>query len=71
MWQKKPIVASLLPEDVNHFLTQWEVYENTLQEMMGIQEPMIQPCIKITLMTGLKALGTDVSDRASILSWKN
>ena len=64
---EKPILSSLLPEDVNNFLTQWEVYENTLQQMMGISEPMIQPCIKITLMTELKALGTDVSDRASIL----
>ena len=64
---KKPILASLLPEDVNHFLTQWNVYEGNLREVMGIQKPLIQPCIKITLITELKAVGTDVNDRASIL----
>ena len=64
---EKPMLASLLPEDVNHFLTQWEVYEGNLREAMGIQKPMIQPCIKITLMTELKALGADVNDRESIL----
>ena len=65
--KERPMLGSLLPEDVNNFLNEWEVYKNTVKQMLGIDNPMLQQCIKISLMTELSALGADESDNASIL----
>ena len=64
---EKPVLSTLLPEDVNKFLIEWEVYSETLRATMGIRDPMIQQCIKIKLMSELKALGADVKDKNSVL----
>ena len=61
------MLSTLLPEDVNKFLIEWEVYSETLRATMGIRDPMIQQCIKIKLMSELKALGADVKDKNSVL----
>ena len=65
--KEKPMLATLLPEDVNNFLIEWEVYEDTLRQTIGIREPMMQQCLRITLLAELRALGADIKDKSSIL----
>ena len=36
--KEKSMLATLLPEDVNNFLIEWEVYEDTLRQTIGIRE---------------------------------
>ena len=37
--KERPMLGSLLPEDVNNFLNEWEVYKNTVKQMLGIDNP--------------------------------
>ena len=62
------MLSTLLPEDVNNFLIEWDVYVDMLRVNMGISDPMILPCIKIKLLSELKALGADVKDKNSVLA---
>lgn len=64
---QKPILRSLLPEDVTKFLIQFELHENTVRLTMGIQDPNIQHCLDIRIIPELATIGADLQDKESIL----